>query len=172
MTNKLFILCGIPFSGKSTLARKMVEKLGFVRIDLDEVKISIFGDKILDSQIDQFGWDKIYQDMYRKIKSALVEGKTVVNDTGNFTHAERGVVAKIAQDLGLPVTTIFVDIPVEVAHQRILDNRNSQKRFDVSDLDFRSTVAEMEKPSNDENHLSFNYLESIDSWIEKHLIHS
>ena len=59
MNIKLYILCGIPFSGKTTLANKVVEMLGFKRIDLDEIKFKIFGPKITDSQIDQDGWNKV-----------------------------------------------------------------------------------------------------------------
>jgi len=61
--NKLYILCGIPFSGKSVLANKIVERFGYTRIDLDEVKFQIFGQSITDGEIDQSGWDKIYQEM-------------------------------------------------------------------------------------------------------------
>jgi len=98
MINKLYILCGIPFSGKSTLAKKIVKKLRFVRIDLDEVKFDIFGPSVTDAEIDQSGWDKIYQEMYRRIRESLTAGKTVVHDTGNFTKSERGVVKKSPTD--------------------------------------------------------------------------
>jgi predicted kinase len=66
--NRLYILCGIPFSGKSVLANELVKRYGYTRIDLDEVKFQIFGKDITDSEIDQAGWDKIYQEMYRKIE--------------------------------------------------------------------------------------------------------
>ncbi len=52
----------LPFSGKSTLTRQLVEKLGFVRTDLDEVKFEMLGNDTKDDQIDQTGWDKIYQE--------------------------------------------------------------------------------------------------------------
>jgi len=45
-------MCGIPFSGKSTLSKKIAEKLGFVRIDLDEVKTELLG-QIMDEGVSQ-----------------------------------------------------------------------------------------------------------------------
>lgn len=169
MENKLYILCGIPFSGKSTLAQKIVSMLGFVRIDLDEIKFEIFGENITDDQIDQSGWDKVYQEIYRKIKQDLINGETVIYDTGNFTKHERELAKKIADDLGLVSITIYVDIPQEVARQRLLQNRQTKVRFDVSDTDFEGTIKEMEIPSPDETHLVYHGDEDVDVWINRYL---
>ncbi|MFA7300816.1 MAG: ATP-binding protein [Candidatus Shapirobacteria bacterium] len=170
MNNKLYILCGIPFSGKSTLAKKIVEKLGFTRIDLDEIKFEMFGKDITDSQINQSGWDKIYQEMYQRIRNKLLEGNTVIHDTGNFTKYERGLVKKIANEIGVDSTTILVNISEEEAHKRLLENRETKSRFDVSDSDFQSTVKEMEKPDNSEKHLIFQWYENQDKWIDDNLL--
>lgn len=169
MTNKLYILCGIPFSGKTTIAKRMAEKLGFVRIDLDEVKFDLFNPQILDTQIDQSGWDKIFEEMYRRIRQSLVDGKTVIHDTGNFTRHERRKVQAIAKELGVETLTIFVNIPPEVAHQRLLDNRITKTRFDVADEDFQSTVKELEPPDENEKHLVFNWTDDVELWLEKYI---
>ncbi len=155
MTNKLYILCGIPFSGKTTLAKRMAEKLSFFRIDLDEVKFDLFGPNILDTQIDQSGWDKVYTEMYRRIKQSLIAGKTVVHDTGNFTRQDRGKVQAIAKELGIETITIFVNIP--------------KTRFDVADEDFQSTVKELEPPDENEKHLVFNWTDDVELWLEKYI---
>ncbi len=166
MNNKLYILCGIPFSGKSTLAKRIVEKLGYTRIDLDEVKFEMFGKDIIDSQIDQSGWDKIYQEMYQRIRNKLSNGNTVVHDTGNFTKYERSLVKKIADEVGVETITVLVDIPETEAYKRLTNNRETKNRFDVSDSDFQSTIKEMEKPDDTEKHLTFSPTDLIDEWIE------
>lgn len=166
MNNKLYILCGIPFSGKSTQAKKLVEKLGFTRIDLDEVKFELFGYSIMDSQIDQSGWDAVFREMYIRIKEELNNGKTVVHDTGNFTKHERSLVKKIADDLGIETITIFVDTPKDEAYKRLMKNRLTKDRFDVADEDFEETTIEMEPPKDDEKHLVFKWTDSMDEWIK------
>lgn len=170
MNNKLYILCGLPFSGKSTLAKRIVEKTGFTRIDLDEIKFEMFGKGITDSQVDQSGWDKVYQEMYQRIRTALSEGNTVIHDTGNFTKYERSLVRKIADEIGVETTTVLIDIPEAEARQRLLKNRVTKSRFDISDNDFRSTVKEMEKPDNTEKHLVFQWNEHQDKWIDDNLL--
>jgi len=164
MSNKLYILCGIPFSGKTTLARRMVNKFGFTRIDLDEVKFNLFGSSITDSEIDKSGWDRVYQVMYKEIEDSLKLGKTVIHDTGNFTKNERVLVKKIADDLGIESITIFVDTPEKEAYKRLLMNRNNKERFDVSDADFKSTTIEMEIPDVDEKHFIYKWTDDFDSW--------
>lgn len=165
MNSKLLILCGIPFSGKTTLAKALVSIKGYTRIDLDEVKFKMLGSQVTNDKINQSGWDRIYQDMYRQIKQALMDGKTVVHDTGNFTKYERDLVKKIADDLGITSVTIYVDIPVREAKKRLLSNRTSNIRFDVSDADFESAVKEMEPPSLPENYIVFNWSDNIDSFV-------
>lgn len=167
--NTLYICCGIPFSGKSTLAKQMVSLKGFTHIDLDEIKFELFGQNIKDDAIDKQGWDRIYMDMYQRIKNELEMGNTVIHDTGNFTLKERNRVRNIADKLGIPAITIYVQTKTPVAKKRLLSNRTSKERFDVSDKDFESTVKEMEPPTEAETHLVYTPSDPMDEWIHKHI---
>lgn len=161
----LYIACGIPFSGKSYLSQKLVNKFNFSRIDLDEIKFELFGKNVKDQDIDQAGWDKIYQEMYRKIEKNLKLGKIVLNDTGNFTKHERDLVRQVANKLGLKTRVIYVDTPISIARERQQNNRNTNSRFDVTDDDFESTIKEMEPPAADESPIIYHYPENLDNWI-------
>lgn len=167
--NKLYILCGIPFSGKSTLAKAIVNKLDCERVDLDEVKFQLYGKDIQDGDLEQKDWDIIYRRMYKAIENLLKQGKTVVHDTGNFTKYERSLVRQIADKLGIKNQTIFVDVPKSIAYKRLLENRKRKARFDVTDKDFESTVKEMKPPTKDENPLVFKANYDVDSWINSKL---
>lgn len=163
----LYIFCGIPFSGKTTLARKLVDKFGLIRIDLDEIKFDLFGKEISDEQIDKFGWDKIYQEMYRKIEQVLKTGETVICDTGNFTKYERRLVKKIADKVGIKFKTVFVDTPKETAKQRWTKNKLSKTRFGISEKSFEEAVAEMEPPTEEENVIVYGDKTDINKWIKR-----
>lgn len=167
--NKLYILCGIPFSGKSTLAKAISSKKGFQRVDLDEVKFEMYGNDVNDEDLQQNDWDLIYQKMYQIIEDFLKQGKTVVHDTGNFTKYERKLVSQIADKLGIETLTIFVDTPKSTAYERLIQNRRTKSRFDVTSDDFENTVAEMEPPLEDENVLVFKANDDVDLWINEHL---
>lgn len=167
---KLYILCGIPFSGKSTLAREMVKILGVERIDLDEVKFELFGKDTIDENLKKEDWDKVYQKMHKQIEDLLRAKKSAVHDTGNFTKYERGLVRKIADKVGgIEIVTIFVDTPYKIAKERLINNRDEKRRFNVTDEDFEGAVAEMERPGADENTLVYDSKIPKDRWINKNL---
>ncbi|KKT33215.1 MAG: hypothetical protein UW20_C0004G0049 [Candidatus Woesebacteria bacterium GW2011_GWB1_44_11] len=138
--------------------------MGYIRIDLDDVKFSLFGNDILDEKIDKQGWDKVYQKMYKQIEDNLKNDKTVINDTGNFTKHERDLVKEIADKLGLETIEVFIDTPTEIARQRLLENKKIKKRFDVSENDFNSTVSEFEPPE-DNNVITYKHPQPIEDWI-------
>lgn len=131
---------------------------------MDDIKFSLFGNDIKDEQINQQGWDKVYQKMYKEIENNLKQGKTVINDTGNFTKHERSLVKEIADKLKLETIEVFIDTPKEVARQRWLENKKTNKRFDTSEDDFNSTVIEMEPPRGN-NVIKYKYPQPIDVWI-------
>ncbi|MBP9700400.1 GNAT family N-acetyltransferase [Candidatus Woesebacteria bacterium] len=163
--SRLFIFCGLPFSGKTTITKKLVEMFHWRRIDLDEIKFELLGNDITDEDIDQSGWDNIYQEMYQRIDNALKTGETVLNDTGNFTKSERDCVRAIGEKRGVDVVTVYVDVPAKVARKRLQENRISKLRFDVSDEAFEGTVQEMESPTESEKHITYKQNDSMDSWI-------
>ncbi len=165
MTAKLYIFCGIPFSGKSTLTKEIAKRKGFTRIDLDEVKFDLYGKDITDQNLQQKDWDSIYQEMYKRIEKALQEGKTVIHDTGNFTKSERNLVRQIADRLDVPTTTVFVDTSKEVAKERLIANRTTNRRFNVTDTEFEEAVAEMEVPDESEHAIVYKSGTPVDSWI-------
>lgn len=167
--NKLYIFCGIPFSGKSTLTKALARRKGFHRIDLDEIKFEMYGNAIEDKNLTQADWDKIYQEMYDRIEQSLRAGHTVVRDTGNFTKNERNLVRHIGNKAGVEVMTVFVNTPDEVARQRLAHNRITKTRFDITDKEFEEALSEMEAPYNSEAHIIFDWRTSADYWIKAHI---
>ena len=166
MNTTLFIFCGIPFSGKTTLAKKLSEKFGFVRVDLDEIKFDLFGKNILDEQIDHAGWDKVFKKIYETIEIFLKAQKTIIYDTGNFTKHERDLVRKISDKLNIQTKTIFVNTSKKTAEKRWQENKLSKERFDVSENDFYEAMAEMEPPDFSENVIVYDEKDKAEDWLK------
>jgi len=168
MANKLYIFCGIPFSGKSTLSKEVARLTGYTRIDLDEVKFEHYGAVIKDAELEQKDWDIIYQAMYQRIEAALKAGKTVIHDTGNFTKYERDLIRHIADGLGVEAVTVYVDTTRVVAKERHIANQTTHQRFNVTDNELEDAVAEMEVPNETERHIVHKYPTPAEEWINKH----
>ena len=168
-TVNLYILCGLPFSGKTVFSNALCRIKGWVRVDLDDIKFNLFGNQVKDSDLVQKDWDLVYQRMYKEIQDQLSRGVTVVHDTGNFTKHERSSVRDIAKRLGLRSMTIWVNTPESVVRARLLANRQSGERFDVSDEDFASTVTELEPPDSSEDFLTYDTTTTPEVWIARNL---
>lgn len=168
-TVNLYIICGLPFSGKTVFSKALCDLMGWVRVDLDEVKFRLFGNQITDDDLVKKDWDLVYQQMYKEIQDQLSKGITVVHDNGNFIKHERDLVREKAKRLGLRSRVIWVNTPESVARERLLSNRISGDRFDVSDSDFNNTVAEIEPPDLSEDFLIYNTSETPKDWITRNL---
>lgn len=164
----LYILCGLPFAGKTTLAKELVKRFGFLRVDIDEIKHELgFGNKN-DDELLQSEWNNIYQEAYKRVKNNLAAGKTVINDTGNFTRHERDVLRKIADTLGIRSMVIYLDIPVTVVKKRWLENKKTKERFDISEQSLDITTQELQLPTADEHVIYYDQTIPLGEWVKNH----
>lgn len=81
--SKLCMLVGLPGSGKSTYAKNM-EKKGYVIHSSDALRKELFGDEEFQEEN-----EKIFEELKRRIKTDLKEGKNVVFDACNISRKRR-----------------------------------------------------------------------------------
>ena len=126
--NTLYIMVGRPFSGKTTLRKKLVKRFGFSVASVDW-EIDNRGLKV--SEMTQKDWDIVYSETYEKLKELLKEDKTVILDLGNLKKSERKVARGIAEEFGVPHKTIYIDTPLEEVKKRWAESQRSfRKRTD------------------------------------------
>jgi hypothetical protein len=165
----LVVICGLSFAGKSTLARAITERLGFVEVDVDEVGAGLYGLAVGDpAALDGLDFDRIYDAADREIARLLTSGVSVVDASRNFTRAERARARQLAEGANARVVTVFVDTPVGVARQRREDNRTSGSRRDITDDQFEEIVRVFQPPTEEERPLVFNVNDDVESWTALH----
>lgn len=165
---KLIVICGIPFAGKSTLGHAIAARFGCEQVDVDDTTFALFGPDIRDEQLSRADWEHIYAETYRLIGEHLRAGKSVVDGSGNFRRGERQTVRELARPSGSATVTIVVEIPEHIARRRLLANRASPTRLDVTDDDFEHILRVWEPPTPDEHALVFPYGDDMAAWIEAH----
>ena len=85
MKPKLYVMCGISGSGKSTWAHEYVEEDPWaVIVSTDSIREELFGD----CRIQKDG-NKVFQIAYDRIRVLLTEGKDVVFDAMNLLPGDR-----------------------------------------------------------------------------------
>ena len=160
----LILLCGLPFAGKSTLARVLAARTGARLIALD----SINGDRGLGldgADITPEQWDATYAEALRRIAESLAAGEPVVYDETSFLRAGRDAVRAVAAQAGVPARLIWVATPEATARARWRANRQSGARNDVRDADFELVATRFEEPDADEDALRYDGATDAEAWL-------
>jgi predicted kinase len=118
-TNKqprLVLLCGLPASGKTTLARELAETYGAVRLNADEWKLAL--------GIDPFDEDlrvRLEAQLLALAQRLLTLGTSVILDWGFWARSERDELREVARSLGSAVELRFLEVPYDDLVQRVVE---------------------------------------------------
>jgi predicted kinase len=169
--NRLIIICGLSFAGKSTLANEISAQFGYTEVDVDETKLDLYGPGIDDEQLTRDEWDPIYRETDDRMLSHLRNGESVVDGSRNFRQHERDHARQLAKRAGAEVVLIYVDVPEALVRQRWAENKANPTRRGVSDKGFEEIISVMEAPTADEKPLVFHHTDMIENWIAEHAEH-
>lgn len=166
MKTKLYIMCGLPYSGKSTLTKKLVEKFNFSVASMDEV-IDERGFEI--TEMAQEDWNYVYTQGYERLKNMLSEGKTVILDLGNLKRSERDTARRIAESMDILYKLIYVNTPIEEIRRRRLKNTETKERGHLEDISMERALNMFNEPKEDENPILYNSEMNLEKWIEANI---
>lgn len=116
MRGRLILLCGLPGSGKTTIARQLEAALDAIRFCPDEWMVQL-GVDLFDQEargrIEALQWE-LAQDLLRR-------GNVVVIEWGVWSRKERDELRNAARATGAAVELRYLEAPVEVLWERIRD---------------------------------------------------
>ena len=164
----VYILCGYAFSGKTTLAKALLEELDLVRVSIDEIN-TVRGVGLNNAWITLEDWDLTYAESYRQLAAYLQAGRSVVYDAGNFNRAERDLASLIAAQHNAKAQVVYITTSAEIVRQRWLSNRQTHKRGDVRDDYFEHGLAQFEPPDDTEHPWFYRNEQDIHEWIVAHI---
>ena len=162
---KLYIMCGLPFAGKSTLSRKIAEKTGSKLVAFDE--LWVIKDKEVPVPKDHEGWKLIRALGMEEVKKALEAGRSVVYDENNAAFQHREQLREIARKFEVPETVVFVNTPMELIREREALNRATGERHEVEPANFDAVVSQLEDPTSEENVLEFKPDIDLETFLNK-----
>jgi predicted kinase len=112
---RLVLLCGLPASGKTALARELADAYGAVRLDPDEWEWALDVDPF-----DEGFQVRLEAKFWELTQRLLVLGTSVVLEWGFWARSERDEKREVARTLGVPVELRFLDVPYEELVRRVV----------------------------------------------------
>lgn len=113
MNGKLFVMVGIPGSGKSTFAKRVAEVINGVVISSDDIREEMFGDASI-----QGDPKVIFAEVEKRVKENLAKGKHVFLDSTSVKVKNRRESVEKYKDYSSELICVVIDTPFEESVKR------------------------------------------------------
>jgi len=147
----LYLMVGLPCSGKTTRAKQLENEVFALRLTPDEWHVNLFGHDVLDPDHDKR--HGIIESMLWQVAArALSLGTNVILDFGFWAKEERDDFRSRARELGARSEVIFMDVDEEELMKRVR-NRNENLTNEIHYIPeemMKSWIGFFQKPDKDE----------------------
>src|SRR3954447_23296989 len=141
---RLVLLCGLPASGKTTLARELAGSYGAVRVNSDEGGRALGVDPF--DEAFQVNLEAQFAELTERL---LTLGVSVVLEWGFWGRSERNEKRLMARSLGAAVELRFLDVPFEELVRRVA-NRHASGGIAISEHHMERYRRIFEPPTDEE----------------------
>jgi predicted kinase len=159
----LIAMCGLSFSGKTTLAGAISEATGAPVVSYDELYASVDRDPSV-TGLDE--WWLITDLVCDQARSHLAAGRSVVVDNLNEQRVDRDRLRDVAVAEGAEVLVVHVEAPLEVIAQRRAENEVARARGTTTDEQFEFVRSRFEPPDDSERVVRYRLGDDLGRWLE------
>jgi predicted kinase len=144
MKPMFFLLLGYPGSGKSTFARQLSARMGYIRVNSDELRDYMYGHRA--EVHDPKNNPAVFGALDYMAAQLLAVGHSVVYDANNNRHRDRIKHQKLAAQYGAETVVLWVKAPLEVARQRELQRQQNPDHLAIPADLYERIAGALEEP--------------------------
>jgi predicted kinase len=161
---RLFMMCGIAFSGKTTAAKQLVQALGCAYVSLDEINAERGlhgGEGIAVGE-----WERTHGIAPERMRELMARGVDIVLDDTNRFRWLRDRYRQVAGENGYVAELVYLEVSLKEVQARIVRNTMTAGRRSMESNVFGEHVREFETPQADEAATVLRNAENVSRWIE------
>lgn len=144
-------MSGLSFSGKTTLAKRLVEPLNAQLLSYDHDIWVVYKPTLPPDISKTDEWNIVEAKAREHIAALLEAGKNVIFDDLSVEKRDRDELRQTAEACGADALIIYMDVPAEVAIARQKQNEVTKERGLTSDGNMQLVISQLQPPSEDEN---------------------
>jgi predicted kinase len=147
----LYLMVGLPCSGKTTRAKQLENEVSALRLTPDEWHVNLFGQDVLDPDHDKR--HGLLESMLWQIAARVLSlGTNVILDFGFWAKEERDDFRSRARELGASSEIVFMDVFEEELMKRVRtrnENLTNEVHYIPEDM-LKTWIDIFQKPDKNE----------------------
>jgi predicted kinase len=155
----LYLMCGLSFSGKTTIALNLAKSQQAVLISLDEINkergLGFGGDGLIPPN----EWRKTHEIALHRLEAHMDSETDIVLDDTNCFRFLRDSYREVASERGYKTLVVVMKVSLEEIERRRLRNTEGPTRNGIREEVFRHLLDHFEWPAVDEETIG---VESLD----------
>lgn len=141
--SKLYILCGLPYSGKSLFSKEIEKTTSIKRISFDEIFDKL--KKLNESITYEIGVKEVDKSLTKELK----KGNSVIYDSTNLSFRRRSELKKLSELVGAQFVVIYIETSEEEIYKRKRQSLVDKSHSNVlSDEDINNAIKRLEIPTD------------------------